>query len=135
MIFQPRVKMTDSKWTMHRLAQEAWKIKNKERYLKQKKECAAHPGYLAQRRATYKARSTVEKTSGETKEIYESEDKASNRSEYFGWPRAKSAKWRNWVGTAWDGEIEEGLGQSLGEFDDEWDTLLQSDESADTEAF
>ena len=130
MIFQPRVKMTDSKWTMHRLAQEAWKIKNKERYLKQKKECAAHPGYLAQRRATYKARSTVEKTSGETKEIYESEDKASNRSEYFGRSGAKSATGWNWTRSAWDGEIEEGLGQSFGEFDDEWDTLLSSDESA-----
>ena len=135
MIFQPRVKMTDSKWTMHRLAQEAWKIKNEERYLKQKKECAAHPGYLAQRRATYKARSAVEKAGGETKEIYESEDEASNRPEYFGWPGAKSAKRRNWVGTAWDGENAEGLGQSLGEFDDEWDTLLQSDESTSPEAF
>ena len=135
MIFQPRVKMTDSKWTMHRLAQEAWKIKNKERYLKQKKECAAHPGYLAQRRATYKARSTVEKTSGETKEIYESEDKASNRSEYFGWPRAESAKWRNWVSTAWDGENAESVGESSWESDDEWGTLLPIHESASTEAF
>ena len=130
MIFQPRVKMTDSKWTMHRLAQEAWKIKNKERYLKQKKECAAHPGYLAQRRATYKARSTVEKPGRETREIYESEDERSNKSEYFGWSGAKSAKGWNWTGSAWDGQNAESVGESLGEFDYEWDALLSSDESA-----
>ena len=135
MIFQPRVKMTDSKWVMHRLAQESWKIKNKERYLKQKRECAAHPGYLAQRRATYRVRSNVDKSSGETKEIYASKNETSNQSEYLGWSGTESAKRRNWTRTAWDGQNAESVGESLGEFDDEWDTLLSSDESASAEAF
>ena len=118
---------------MHRLAQESWKIKNKERYLKQKRECAAHPGYLAQRRATYKARSYVDKSSGEIKEIYASKNETSNRSEYFGWSTAENPKRGYWVGSAWDGQNEESVGEFIWESDDEWIALLSSDESATAE--
>ena len=124
--------MTDSKWVIHRLAQEAWKLKNKERYLKQKRECAAHPGYLAQRRATYKARSYVDKFGGEIKEIYASENETSNRPEYFGWSTAENTKRGHWVGSAWDGQNEESVGEFIGESDDEWVALLPSDESTAT---
>ena len=124
--------MTDSKWVIHRLAQEAWKLKNKERYIKTKKECAAHPGYLAQRRATYKERSNVEKFGRETKKIYASENETSNRPEHFGWSATENTKGRNWTRTAWGGQNEESVGELIWESDDEWVALLPSDESATT---
>ena len=44
------------RWLKHRAACELWKVHNRERYLRVKRECAARPGYLARRREMYRTR-------------------------------------------------------------------------------
>ena len=48
-------------WRKHRLRQEAWKERNRERYLNQKRLCACRPAYLALRRERYRVRSSIER--------------------------------------------------------------------------
>ena len=57
-----------TRWARHRVRQEDWKARNRERYLEQKRRCAAHPDYLALRRSRYKARSVERGTYLSTKE-------------------------------------------------------------------
>ena len=74
----------DEKWQKHRLRQEAWKERNRERYLQQKRMCACHPAYLALRRERYRARSSLERVSLSTitNNDIATTDESSDRSEY-----------------------------------------------------
>ena len=46
----------ETKWQKHRASCELWKLNNRERYLRVKRECAARPAYLARRRELYQAK-------------------------------------------------------------------------------
>ena len=46
--------LRDEKWRKHRLAVELWKVKNRQKYLAQKRLLAARPEYLAVRRERYR---------------------------------------------------------------------------------
>ena len=45
--------MTSYHWVKHRRAVEQWKLRNREYYLRQKRELAGRPEYLAHRRVMY----------------------------------------------------------------------------------
>ena len=45
--------MIRCRWVKRRCAVERWKLKNREYYLRQKRELAGRPEYLAHRRAMY----------------------------------------------------------------------------------
>ena len=77
----------NEKWQKHRLRQEAWKERNRERYLQQKRMCACHPAYLALRRERYRVRSSLERAGLSTitnTNIYDNTttDESSDRSEH-----------------------------------------------------
>ena len=76
----------DAKWQKHRLRQEAWKERNRERYLNQKRLCACRPAYLALRRERYRVRSSIERLSlsAIANNVYDNttKDEISDRSEH-----------------------------------------------------
>jgi len=46
----------NDRWQKKRDSCEKWKVNNRERYLRVKRECAARPAYLARRRELYQAK-------------------------------------------------------------------------------
>ena len=52
--------MRDAKWERHRFCVERWKQNNREYYLRQKRQLASRPEYLAKRREMYRARKNNE---------------------------------------------------------------------------
>ena len=63
--------MRDIKWEKHRAAVERWKSNNREYYLKQKRELAGRPEYLAIRREIYRARKNGENNYISSIKIYD----------------------------------------------------------------
>ena len=65
------------RWRKHRICQEAWKERNREYYLFQKRQLACRPEYLEHRRSMYKrSRSTSEEKGLSTIENYYESKKA-----------------------------------------------------------
>ena len=81
------VALCAEKWRKHRMRQEGWKERNRERYLAQKRVCACRPEYLALRRERYRARSTLERAGLSTitnTNVYDTKttNESSDRSEH-----------------------------------------------------
>ena len=57
--------LRDEKWRKHRLAVERWKVRNRQKYLAQKRALAARPEYLALRRERYRTKKELRSCAGQ----------------------------------------------------------------------
>ena len=101
------------RWRKHRICQEAWKDKNREYYLFQKRQLACRPEYLEHRRAMYKrSRSTSEEKGLSTIENYYESKKATktrDRCGDTGRAGTEGSEERPGIGTTLRASIEEGV--------------------------